>query len=136
MADIKLDPTRVPPELHSLIPYAEKWGIRDESAQDALIHEASLTDLEDLYSTFTQGLDSVVGFVIAHRATGEPRSEEASIFDALWRAWREASYILKDRLPLKEWLTMVGFPEEFPGSKLDPAKLPPELHPLIPHAEK
>ena len=44
----------------------------------------------------------------------------------------DGSFIVRD----KRWLEAIGWPAKYPGPKLNPANIPPQLHVLIPHAEK
>jgi len=131
----KLDPSNIPLELHPLIPYAEKWGIRDEKLQRSLLHKASPTELEEVCQALIPAWDDVWKFVNSRPSSNEPLSYEVRIFGALLTTFDEAGKILQERMPQK-WLEIIGWPEKFPGSKVAPAKLPLELYPLIPYAEK
>lgn len=51
---IKIDPNNVPKLFHSLIPYAEKWGITDDGYLDNVIDKASIEELRDLVTTISE----------------------------------------------------------------------------------
>jgi len=129
---VKVDPANVPTELHALIPYVEKWGILDKEQQQTLLREATLEEVEDLCVILYRAWDDIDRFTIFH---DEPESHEMEIFDALRAVFHEAFSILGEEKPerLRE---IIGWPEAWPGPKLDPAKVPSELHALIPYAEK
>jgi len=134
--DITIDPNYVPPELQFLIPYAKKWGVQDKEIQQELLHAAAQAELEELYKVVQPAFDDIDSFVMLHQLPNELGSNEARVFDALQGAALEANDILAEVMPRKEWLKLIGWPERFPGPKLDPMKFPPELHPIIPYAEK
>lgn len=51
---IKLDPSNVPPALHGLIPYAQKWGEGDDIIRDTMVYQADLQSLRDMIEVFEQ----------------------------------------------------------------------------------
>ena len=121
MSQHPIDPTHVPRELHFLIPYAERWGIVDSELLHTMLDEASAEELEEL--------DRVVSPVLKDldKAVWDPplwATPEGRIFAALLRAKRAA------------WLKMTGWPENYPNPRINPAYVPPKLHPLIPYVEK
>jgi hypothetical protein len=117
---IQINAANVPPELHFLIPYAEKWGIVDRELLDVLMDEASAEELEGLNNVVSPALKDIDEAVWHPPLWGTP---EALIFRALVRAKRVA------------WLKMTGWPENYPNPKINPDHMPLELHPLIPYAE-
>jgi hypothetical protein len=50
---IIINPDRVPPELHPLIPYAEKWGIERGELLVKRMDEASVEELQELDDAVT-----------------------------------------------------------------------------------
>jgi hypothetical protein len=131
-----IDPANVPLELHPLIPYAEKWGITNRRVLRAVLNEAPLEELEGLYKVLQSASDDIFRFSLLHRPENAPISYETGIFEVLWTVFGEVSSILSSALPTEQLLKLYGWPERFPGPKLDPSKFPPELLPIVPHAEK
>jgi hypothetical protein len=132
---IELVSANVPPELRPLIPFAEKWGIRDQALQRKLLHEAPLAEIEELCVILYPLWHSINRFSMSYLSPDEPGDYEVRVFNAFSAVFEEAFSILKQKKPARV-LEIIGWPEAFPGPKLDPAKLPPELHPLILFAEK
>lgn len=132
MADIKLDPANVPPELHPLIPYAEKWGIRDHDMRRALLDKAPLDEIEAIFTALYAVWDAFVNFTIFQRPEA---SDEVEVFDAFRGALSDTYNILTEHNP-KRLLEIIGFPETCPAMKFDHDTVPSELVILIPHAEK
>jgi hypothetical protein len=130
----RINPAHVPPELHILIPYA-KWSIPDRELQRTLLYEAPLAEIEELYTLLDPVKHDLGRFTESRPSTDEPGSYEVGIFDAFLPVLNETFSILDEKMP-KRLLELVGWPEAYPGPKLDPAKIPVELHPLIPLAEK
>jgi hypothetical protein len=129
---IKLDPSNVPSELHHLIPYAEKWGIEDTKLRDKLLHEAPIEEIEELCAMDAGISDDVWRFILSEAPLDVPKRHEMRVFEALKETIGPAFEILMPQVTLK----IIGWPEKWPGAKLDPAKLPAQLHPLIPYVEK
>jgi hypothetical protein len=74
----EIDADKVPVELRSLIPFAERWGIGDDAERSEFIDAASASDREDLraavqpqYARITVWLDSF---------GSDPMSDEAAAF--------------------------------------------------------
>lgn len=132
---IKLDPANVPPELHLLIPYAEKWGIQDRELQRQLLRKAPIAEVEELCMILYPIWDEVWSFARSHSISGKSGSYEVGIFSELITASEEAGGILAKERP-KRWLEIIGWPENFPAHPFDPTKIPLELKPLVPHIEK
>lgn len=132
---IKIDPNNVPPELHPLIPYAEKWGIPDRKLQEMLLHEAPLAEIEELYQIMYPLWDDIDRFTILRSSPDEYASYEVAIFEVFRGAFNEASSIVLEKMP-ERWLEIIGWPEAWPSFALDPAKIPFELQPMIPFAQK
>lgn len=132
---IKIDSANVPPELHSLIPYAERWGISDEELRTTLLHEAPLAEIEELYRAFYPAWADVNRFIRSHSESDESLNKVIEIFEAFRPVFAKASSILIRERP-EAWLEIVGGPENFPSFPFDPTKFPPELQPLISHIEK
>ena len=90
---IKLNPGKVPPELHVLIPLAEKWGIGDSKLLNALLRKESLEYLEELI----KAVDSVdIVKALYFPPLDEPDSFEADTFRHLLLAAGGASNIIME----------------------------------------
>lgn len=133
--DPKLNPAHVPPELHPLIPYAEKWGIPDEDILGKLIRQLTLAEADALYAAMYPLWGDIDRFTILNETPDESARHEIDIFTAFRSAFGKAGNIVGDANP-KHWLEIIGWPDKYPGAKLDPANVPAELHPLIPLVEK
>jgi hypothetical protein len=131
---IRIDPAHVPPELHPLIPYVEKWGINDLDRQRKILQEAPLSEIEHLCVILYTAWDAVNKFTVLS-SSDELENPEKKTFDAFRAVFHEAFSILGDKKP-KRMLEIIGWPESYPGPKLNSAIVPPELHPLIPFVEK
>ncbi len=153
---IKLDYTNVPSELHFLVPLAEKWGINNRDLLDTLLRKESPTYLENLI----KAVDSLaIAKALYFPPLDQPDSLEAKTFRLLILAAGRAGNILNEAKwqvnPLgdseiakqaylndppeqdgKVWLKEIGWPELYPGIRLDTAKVPEELHSLLPYIEK
>jgi hypothetical protein len=114
-----IDPDRVPPELHPLIPYAEKWGIQRSELLVKRMDEASVEELKELDDAVTPFLNSLRKFIY-----GPTVSPESFIFNALHNAKRIA------------WPKLVIWSSQDSNPSINPGRVPPELQPLIPYAEK
>ena len=131
---IKLNPAYIPHTLHSLIPYAEKWGVSDKNFQLKMLHEASIEEVESLCIILYPHWDEMNTFIWSHPSDEKIGSYEVETFTAFRPVFEEAFSILGDQRPLRV-LEIIGWPEAWPGFKPDPTKLPYELHPLIPFIE-
>ena len=151
---IKLDPANVPPELHFLIPFAEKWGVRDRDLRQALLKQASHAELEELNRVVTlaeRQYDLVKALIFPPLED----TAEADAFGAMMMAAGGASGILLEErwrnAPPKPPRNPSKPPEALPSEpppetvyipstrlpiKINPANVPPEFHSLIPYAEK
>ncbi|MFA5190414.1 MAG: hypothetical protein WC740_06800 [Verrucomicrobiia bacterium] len=69
-----LNPKNVPPGIAIALPFAEKWGIGDDSEREAAIEKADLKELEEI----AHCLDDVDDAVLSGWLTG-PESQRASI---------------------------------------------------------
>jgi len=61
---IALDTARIPSSLHELTPYAEKWGVRDDSTREELLTStppAQLRDVLDKVRAFAGPLSEWLG---------------------------------------------------------------------------
>jgi hypothetical protein len=88
-----------------------------------------------LYRILYAAWHDIKRFTRSRPSPDEPGGYEAGIFDALSWASGDASVIVNKELSEK-WLEIIGWPEQYPGTKLDPARLPSKFHPLIPYAQK
>jgi hypothetical protein len=61
----QINPDNIPEPFHSLIPYAERWGISDDGYLDNAIDEAPLEELRELVKTVSEfkadGFDEWLG---------------------------------------------------------------------------
>src|SRR5688572_17722699 len=78
---IKVNPANVPPELHPLIPYAEKWGISDSKLQSKMLHEAPIEEILEIYEITYPLWDDIWDFVLSHPNPDDPVSHEVNIFN-------------------------------------------------------
>ncbi|MBI1278863.1 MAG: hypothetical protein GC179_12105 [Anaerolineaceae bacterium] len=132
---IKLDAAKVPSELQTLIPYAEKWGILDKDLQNKMLHEASLEEVENLCTVMYPLWDEWNAFLTSHQSNENSKSHEVNSFKAFRPVFEEAFSILGEKRPQK-LLEIIKWPEAWSSVNLDSTKLPSELLPLIPFAEK
>ena len=51
---IQLDPALVPPDLHHLIPLAEKWGIGDDIIRNDFIDKSSRAEMRELHDALAE----------------------------------------------------------------------------------
>jgi hypothetical protein len=132
---VKIDSSKVPSELQTLIPYAEKWGIPNKDLQSKRLHEASLEEVENLCTVMYPLWDEWNTFLWSHQSDENLSNYEVNTFEAFRPVFEEAFSILGEKKPRK-LLEIIKWPEEWSSAKLDPTKLPPELLPLIPFVEK
>lgn len=93
-----LDPARVPSELRSLLPWAERWGIGDDGYREEAIESATTDDLAAL----ARCLDDVPDETITNWLTGpdsraKPLSAEYLAITCLTMAVHSAKASLKRR---------------------------------------
>jgi hypothetical protein len=131
----RINPDHVPPELQSLIPYAEKWGIPDRVLQDKLLRDAPVQEIVEMYEMRYPLWDEVWQFTETDLPREHPTSYSVAVFTCFRDSFNVVVDILVDNMPEK-WLEIVGWPESFPVMPYDPAKIPVELQPLIPYIEK
>lgn len=131
----RVNPTNVPPELHPLIPHAEKWGIPDRKLQEALLREAPLSEIESLDQIIHSFSDDFWKFIDMHLPSEPQGSYELQIFNDFYWGFDEVGAILREKMPAR-WLEINGWPQAFRDSTIDPAKVTPELQPLVPYANK
>jgi len=130
-----IDPNHVPPELHPLIPYAEKWGIPDRELQKNLLYAAPLQEIQEMYKILYPLWDEVWKFTQSDLPRDHPSSYSVTVFDCFRDSFGIAGNILANNMP-ESWIEIIGWPESFPVIPYNPAKIPPELQPLIPYIEK
>lgn len=86
--EIRLEPGKVPPHLHDLIPLAETWGIGDDIIRFDFQEKASDAAKRELVAALSDRIDAVQEWVNAQPAD-VPLSEEAAAFLHLLSAWDE-----------------------------------------------
>jgi hypothetical protein len=91
---IQINPKNVPEMLHPLIPYAEKWGVEDESVKE-LIYNTPIEELKELIKAVsefaTEGFDE---WMLAG-ANNPTLTVEIIAFDSLITAYDFAKFRLK-----------------------------------------
>jgi hypothetical protein len=156
MSQRPIDPAHVPPELHFLIPYAEKWGVSDIKLLTSRLYLASNAELEELNTVVLPIQKKIMEAV---NAPPLEATQEAQKFAALRIAGFGAKSILdelssrnqpselktdeyydffdsaRERLN-KRRLKAMARPTQFPNHKLDPAYVPLDLRFLIPLIER
>jgi hypothetical protein len=81
---MSLDPTRIPDEIVSLIPIAEKWGIGDDFEREAALREASRSELEALaHSTDSIDEDDLYKWLAGPESFDPSPSDEYIAFSNL-----------------------------------------------------
>jgi hypothetical protein len=132
---MSINPANVLPELHILIPYAEKWGISDHKLQSKLLREASIEEILEIYEITVPLWDDMWGFTLSHPNPDDPFSYEVNIFNDFRSSLNTLGNILSDAMP-ERFLEIIGWPENFPPFPFDPAKVPANLQPLAPYIHK
>jgi hypothetical protein len=80
---IELNPDRVPPELHPLIPFAQTWGIADDFDRELAVERSSPDQLAELKAIVGRFDDQLDTWLAGDEAT-EPRfSNEYIAFSAM-----------------------------------------------------
>ena len=78
-----LDPSNVPRELHGLIPYAEKWGISDDTHREDLVTSATRETLIDLTARVTAAESELTSWLSGAEAQSKRLSREYIAFSAM-----------------------------------------------------
>jgi len=73
---VALDTARIPSSLHELIPYAEKWGVSDDTTREELLTSTPPAQLRDV-------LDKVTAFAGPFRVAGRKRSKVIDTFERI-----------------------------------------------------
>lgn len=80
---MQLDPSRVPTELHHLIPLAEKFGIADDGLREDFVLSSSRQDLLVLKEAFRMNENAVDFWLAGTEAIGPDFSNDYVAFSAL-----------------------------------------------------
>jgi hypothetical protein len=80
---ISLNPTRVPPELHDLIPLAERWGNPDDTVRDILIESASRDEQLELKARVRAANELLDNWLAGPEAFSDNPSFEYVVFSAM-----------------------------------------------------
>lgn len=97
MENVPLDSSKVPKELRSLIPLAEKWGISDDGFRGDAINKASDSELEDLVQRFDEINDQILSEWFEAEDLRKEPSEENVAFIFLCEAVDLARIKIKNR---------------------------------------
>jgi hypothetical protein len=89
----------------------------------------------EMYAILYPLWDEVRQFTEADLPRAHPTSYSVAVFSCFQDTFSVSADILVDKMPEK-WLEIIGWPERFPVMTYDPAKMPPDLQPLIPYIEK
>jgi hypothetical protein len=94
----KLDPTKMPAALLSLLPMAERWGIGDDYDREHLVHAASDEDLTQLIHCIDDIADAdLFGWLSAPEADNPKPTEEYLAITCLTMARDSARVVLSKR---------------------------------------
>ena len=85
---IRLDPQKVPAQLHDLIPLAETWGIGDDIIRFDFEQRASQAAKRELVEKLDGRVDEVQAWLLS-QTPGAELSEEEAAFMYLLSAWDE-----------------------------------------------
>jgi len=78
-----INSSRVPSELHKLIPFAEKFGIPDDLLREMLIKRSSLPELQELKSAIAANEEALDRWLAGDEAQGATFSDEYVAFSAM-----------------------------------------------------
>jgi hypothetical protein len=73
----------VPPELHELIPLAEKFGVADDLLRERLVKASSAAEIQQLKSTVLAWEDALDKWLAGVEADGPAFSDEYIAFSAM-----------------------------------------------------
>jgi hypothetical protein len=80
---MNLDPTKIPSSLHSLLPYAERWGISDDYDRDTVIEEATADERTELIHCADAFETELFGWLAGPESALSPPSREYVAFTNL-----------------------------------------------------
>lgn len=84
---IKLDPSRIPAELHPLIPFAEQFGVSDDLIREDIVAKTSAADLKDFKAAFSRFQAPLLAWLGGPEAVQKPHSAEYIAFSAMLMAF-------------------------------------------------
>lgn len=123
----------VPPSLHPLIPYAEKWSIFDDELQEKLMRDVPIEEIEAMYATLHPLMGEILDFILAHRDSNDSASYEVMLLGMLRHS--NAGRVLSEVMP-ERYLQIVNWPDDFPPFSFDTARVPAILQRLEPYIKK
>lgn len=80
---VTLDPSRIPKELHGLIPLAEKFGVSDDCLRESLVKNSSVPEINELKSGVCSNEDALDNWLAGLEAQGPSFSDEYIAFSAM-----------------------------------------------------
>ena len=93
-----IDRSRVPAQLHLLIPLLEEWAIADDMDRSLKVEDATTEDLQDLITHVdTADQDALYGWLSGPESRDANPSAEYIAFTCLTMAADEARVTLRDR---------------------------------------
>lgn len=78
-----LDASRVPDSVRALLPLAERWGVADDTAREALAEAASVDELRELKAAVLQFDDELDEWLGGPESRCVPSSKEYVAFSAM-----------------------------------------------------
>jgi hypothetical protein len=90
---IQLDPALVPPDLHHLIPLAEKWGIGDDIIRNDFIDKSSDAEKRELHAALAEPSTRITEWLNSFDGT---LSDEAAAFMYMEIALDEMGFYLEE----------------------------------------
>ncbi len=94
--EIKLDPSKVPENLRSLIPHAEKWGIGDDIIRNDFINKSTDAEKQELHNALYEPYERITAYLDSFG--DDAMSDEAAAFMYMQLALDEMGiYILDEK---------------------------------------
>jgi hypothetical protein len=85
-SDLRLEESKIPGELRPLIPYAEFWGISDDTFRIELVNAAPAGVWRDFRETVKRSEKALLGWLSGPEAN-KPPSQEYVAFSAMLQAF-------------------------------------------------
>src|SRR5215210_3638311 len=121
-SDRRLDPALVPPDLHHLIPLAQKWGIGDDIIRNDRIDKSTDAEKQELHDALDASNERVTDW-LSSLPRGEI-SDEAAAFMHMGEALAEMGYFLDDEKAGHPSLPPVEGPRHIGAKKVEPIPAP------------
>ena len=80
---VTLDPSRIPLELHGLLPLAEKFGVSDDCLRERLVNDSSALEISELKAGICSHEDALDNWLAGPEAQGPSFSDEYIAFSAM-----------------------------------------------------